>query len=170
MKFSKRLAEFEPTVLAQLEHPALRWARPWIVRRNLLGASMHAVALGAALGILAGAIPGPLQVISALGLCLTFRANVVAAVAASFWTNPLSIVPIYALAHTIGRTLIPGDFPPVSLHGFSALSQGGWLADMGVWVGQLGTPLFVGLPVLAGGLALGMYAAVRIMWKKYFEG
>jgi uncharacterized protein len=169
MKFSKRLAEFEPTVHAQLEHPALRWARPWIVRRNLLGASVHAVALGAAVGILAGAIPGPLQVISALGLCLAFRANVVAAVAASFWTNPLTIVPIYALAHTIGRTLITGDFPPVSLHGFSALSPGGWLSDVGVWVGQLGTTLLVGLPLLASGLALSVYAIVRFVLRNNFN-
>jgi uncharacterized protein len=163
MKLAERLSAFEPTVLAQLEHPALRWAKPWIIKRNLLGASVHAVALGAAMGILAGAIPGPLQVISALCLCLTFRANVVAAVAASFWTNPLSIVPIYALAHTIGRTLIPGDFPPVSLHGFSALSEGGWLEDMSMWIRQLGTPLFIGLPLLASGLAFGVYAIVRVV-------
>jgi uncharacterized protein len=169
MKLSERLAAFEPTVLAQLEHPALRWARPLIVRRNLLGASVHTVALGAAFGILAGAIPGPLQVLSALGLCLTFRANVVAAVAASFWTNPLTIVPIYALAYSIGSVVMPGDFAPVSLDGFSSLSPGGWLADMSVWVQQLGAPLLVGLPLLTGCLALAVYAALRIMMRFNLE-
>jgi uncharacterized protein len=169
MKLAERLAAFEPTVLAQLEHPALRWARPLIVRRNLLGASAHAMALGAALGILAGAIPGPLQVISALGLCLSLRANVVAAVAASFWTNPLTIVPIYGLAHTIGRVLVPGEFPPVSLQGFSALSPGGWFADIVVWVERLGTPLLVGLPVLTCVLALAAYFTVRAILRKPLE-
>ena len=166
MKLADRLRSFEPTVLAQLEHPALRWARPWIVRRNLLTATAHAVALGAALGILAGAIPGPLQVISALGLCLSFRANVVAAVAASFWTNPLTIAPIYLLAHTVGRLFLPGDTASASFAGFSALSSGAWLADLGVWVAQLGTPLLVGLPVLTGTLAFIAYFAVRALWAR----
>ncbi len=166
MNLAERLRALEPTVLASLERPALRWARPWIVRRNLLAASAHAVALGAAIGVLAGAIPGPLQVLSAIVLCLSFRANVVAAIAASFWTNPLTIVPIYALAHTLGRAFVPGELPSVSFADFSNLSSGGWFADLGVWVAQLGMPLLVGLPCLASLLALLSYAVVRWMWAK----
>ncbi len=151
-------------MLAQLAHPALAWARPWVIKRRLLRFTTHGTALGVAFGFLAGAIPGPLQVISALVLCLLFRANVVAAVAVSFWTNPLSIVPIYLLAHAIGRAVIPGENALPSVAGFGLLSSGGWFSDFAVWAGQLGQPLLVGLPILAVALALAGYVLVRILW------
>lgn len=169
MGIVKRLRSFEPTVLAQLEHPALVWAKPWVLRRRLLEFSLQSTALGVAFGILGGAIPGPFQVITALILCLLFRANVIAAVVASAWTNPLTIAPIYLLAHAIGRAVLPGEYPVPSFAGFSSLSEGGWLSDFAVWAKQLGTPLVVGLPILTGALAIAGYLAVVCIWQKADE-
>jgi hypothetical protein len=165
MSIVNRLRTFEPKVLAQLEHPALVWAKPWILKRRLLQFSLQSTALGVAFGFVAGAIPGPLQVMTALILCLVFRANVVAAVAASLWTNPITIVPAYLIAHLIGRAVLPGDWPAPSFDGFSALSHGGWFSDLTVWATQLGKPLLVGLPILAVSLALLGYFSVRWMWQ-----
>jgi uncharacterized protein len=166
MPLVKKLRAFEPTVMAQLEHPALAWAKPWVVKRRLLQFSVRSTALGVAFGFLAGAIPGPLQVITALLLCLVFRANVIAAVVASAWTNPLTIAPIYLAAHAVGRFVLPGEYPVPTLNGFSELSEGGWISDLGVWATQLGTPLLVGLPILAATLAVLGYFAVVCVWRK----
>jgi uncharacterized protein len=164
-----KLKAFEPTVLAQLDHPALAWAKPWVIKRRLFAFTMQSTALGVAFGCIAGAIPGPLQVLTALILCLAFRANVIAAVVASIWTNPLTIAPVYLLAHWIGRQVLPGDYPVPTLNGFSQLSEGGWISDLGVWTAQLGKPLIVGLPILALTLATLGYFAVCCMWRKSDE-
>jgi uncharacterized protein len=169
MSLVKRLRAFEPTVLAQLEHPALAWAKPWIIKRRLLEFSLQSTALGVAIGCLAGAIPGPLQILSAVLVCLVFRANVIAAAVASIWTNPLTIVPAYLVAHFIGRSVLPGDWPVPTFAGFAQLSEGGWFKDLGVWAAQLGKPLLVGLPILACTLAVLGYLGVCLLWKRADE-
>jgi uncharacterized protein len=166
MRIKRWLRNTAPQVLAQLNHPALAWAKPMIVSRRLFAFTRRGVARGVAIGLIAGAIPGPLQVLSGLGLCVALRANVVAAVMATCYTNPFTIVPIYWLAHALGRAVIPGDDAAPTLVGFAQLSEGGWMADFGVWVATLGKPLIVGLPLLAVGLAVAGYFVTQCMWTR----
>ena len=67
------------------------------------------LARGLAVGLLCGLIPGPLQIAATIVLCSLLRANVVLGVATTFYTNPLTIVPLYALAFQIGSALLPGE-------------------------------------------------------------
>ncbi len=164
MKIKHWMQKTAPQVLAQLDHPALAWAKPMMVSRRLLAFTRRGTARGVAIGFLAGAIPGPLQVISALGLCVLFRANVAAAVIATCYSNPFTIVPIYWVAHALGRAIIPGDDAAPTLAGFSKLSEGGWIADFTIWASALGKPLFVGLPVLAISLAVASYFLTQCVW------
>jgi uncharacterized protein len=166
MQIKAWLRKTAPQVLAQLDHPALAWAKPMIVSRRLFAFSRRGTARGVAIGFLAGAIPGPLQVISSLGLCILFRANVAAAVVATCYSNPFTIVPIYWVAHALGRAVIPGDDPAPTLAGFSQLSEGGWIADFSVWVSTLGKPLIVGLPLLAITLSVTGYFVTQCIWSR----
>jgi uncharacterized protein len=166
MNLRQRLHEFAPRVLAQLEHPALIWAKPLLVSRRLLAFTRRGTAMGVAIGMLAGAIPGPLQVITALALCLALRANVVAAVVATLYSNPFTIVPIYFVAYALGCLLIPGEQAMPTLSGFSELSPGNWMMDFTVWAKTLGLPLLVGLPTLAIVLAISSYWAVQCGWRR----
>ena len=82
-EISKRFTPF-------LKHPEL-----WAIKRNL-------VAGGLAVGLFCGMIPGPLQMIAAISLAIILRVNLPMAILGTFFTNPLTILPLYWLAYSIG--------------------------------------------------------------------
>ena len=65
-----------------LQHPAL-WH---LNRRSVSGAF--------AIGLFAGLIPGPLQMLVALLLAVPLRKNIPVALVTTFYTNPFTIVPL----------------------------------------------------------------------------
>lgn len=163
MNFGQRLRRWlrslEPRVLQQFEHPALSWAKPWLDGHDLFSFNRNPLAKGIAIGLFCGLIPGPLQILGGLFLCSILRGNVIAAAVATFYTNPFTIVPLYALAYQIGSFLIPNS-PPLppwdsSLGTFNALV---------VWFKALGWPLVVGLPTMGLLFASWGYAITQILW------
>ena len=106
-----------------------------------------------AIGLAAGLVPGPLQMLTALILAVPLRKNLPVALLVTLYTNPLTIVPLYVLAYGYGRLLLPGDHAP-----FPASF------DMET-VLALGKPLALGLVALACTLALLGYVAVRVGWR-----
>jgi len=162
-RFRSWLRQLEPRVLETLNSPVLRRLRPWLDQHDVFSFTRKPLARGVAIGMLCGLIPGPLQVLGSLGLCAWLRGNAVTAVIATAYTNPLTIVPLYWLAFQIGAFLLPGNqiMPPfVASEG----GMGAWAVGLGEWMGALGLPLLVGLPVLAGLLAANAYALVQIFF------
>lgn len=162
-RFRSWLRHLEPRVLDTLNKPALRRLRPWLDRHDVFSFTREPLARGVAIGMLCGLIPGPLQVLGSLGLCAWLRGNAITAVIATAYTNPLTIVPLYWVAFQIGAFLLPGQqiMPPfVAPEG----GMGAWAVGLGEWMGALGWPLLVGLPVLAGLLAASAYALVQIFF------
>ena len=104
--------------------------------------------------------------ISAALLAILFRVNLPVAAFTTLYTNPLTIVPLYLLAYEIGigvtgssgGAAVP-SFPDVHWH--SAFSQ------VWTWLMALGKPLLIGLPLLAIGLAVIGYIAIRLFWRLY---
>jgi uncharacterized protein len=146
-----------------------RWLRP--VRHilhhpNLWHLHRRSVAGGVAIGLFCGLIPGPLQMISAALLAILFRVNLPVAAFTTLYTNPFTIVPLYLLAYETGirvtgasgGAVIP-PFPDV--HWPSAFSQ------VWTWLMAMGKPLLIGLPLLATGLAVIGYIAIRLFWRLY---
>jgi uncharacterized protein len=127
--------------------PALKHPNLWhLNRRSVSGA--------VAIGLFAGLVPGPLQMLTAAVLAVPLRKNLPVALVVTLYTNPFTIVPLYALAYAYGRLLIPGEHPaPASFDIDSLLA--------------LGKPLAVGLLALACTLAVLGYAAVQIAWRAY---
>ena len=162
-RFRSWLRHLEPRVLDSLNGPWLRNLRPWLDRHDVFGFTREPLARGVAIGALCGLIPGPLQVLGSLGMCAWLRGNAIAAVLATVYTNPLTIVPLYWVAFQVGTLLLPGpQTMPVFVVPQGDLMQ--WVLGLGEWMTAMGWPLLLGLPVLALLLAASAYALVQLFF------
>lgn len=125
----------------------------------------HSVAGAVAIGLFCGLIPGPMQMLSAALLCVVFRANVPIAVACTWYTNPLTIVPLYVLAFSVGRFITGSEAqffaPPLPKWNAPALMASAYWD----WILALGMPLAVGLTIIALVLAIAGYAMTKVAWR-----
>jgi uncharacterized protein len=136
---------------------------------NLWHLNRYSVAGGAAIGVLCGLIPGPVQMLCAAVLAVLLRVNLAVAVVSTWYTNPFTIVPIYYLAYRIGNWLMGARSAPdrvphleLTLDNFAT-----WIPMLVDWVSALGKPLAVGLAVLGIGLTVTTYFAVLAGWRVY---
>jgi uncharacterized protein (DUF2062 family) len=140
-----------------LQHPAL-WC---LSRRSVSGA--------VAIGLFAGLIPGPFQMLAALLLAVPLKKNVPVALIVTWYTNPFTIVPLYLVAYALGHFLLgmDGSAPHVQLFEMNWSDLWGSTRAFGAWLMSLGKPLAVGLPALAVILAALGYGAVNLAWRIY---
>lgn len=146
------LAPFENTLL----HPRL-WH---LNRRSAAGA--------VAAGMFCGLIPGPLQMLGAAICAVVFRVNLPLAMLTTVYTNPFTIVPLYVVAYAIGQWVLPGPtqrFVPPPDWGEESFMA--WIASLIDWMAGLGTPLALGLVLLATILAVAGYLLVKLAWRIY---
>jgi uncharacterized protein (DUF2062 family) len=152
-----------------------RWLAPFrstLLHPRLWHLNRHSAAGGVAAGLFCGLIPGPFQMIFAALCAVFFRINLPLALITTLYTNPLTIVPLYVVAFGLGRIVLGifgygnGVFIPPPEYG-DAASMLGWIVALGDWVWQLGAPLAVGLPLLAGFLAIDGYLIVYVAWRIY---
>jgi uncharacterized protein (DUF2062 family) len=145
----------------------MRWLGRYLsVRPWLWVANRRKVALGAGLGVAMGVFPGPGQMGLAALAAIVCRANVASAVAATWLTNPLTLLPIWSLAVTFGSLLLPHE-PGQALVPMPALDwsdPASWWGDISLWMLQLGKPLLLGLPVAGAVLGLCTYLFVYGAW------
>ena len=155
------------------DHQAIlgnRWLRPFsntLLHPRLWHLNRHSAAGGVAVGLFCGLIPGPLQMLGAAISAVVFRINLPLALLTTFYTNPLTIVPLYMAAYQIGR-LVTGEgagfVPPPH---FVWPNLWAWCHFLLDWMLGLGKPLAIGLPLLAAGLALAGYGITKAGWRFY---
>ena len=150
-------------MLAELDRPWLAWAKPWLDGHDLFAFNRRPLAMGVAVGLFCGLIPGPLQVAATIVCCSVLRANVVAGIVATFYTNPLTIIPLYIAAFHIGEHLLPGTYV-LPAFADAPIGSAEWIRAMYAWVQSLGWPIVVGLPVMALGFAVNGYWLVNYLW------
>ncbi len=105
------------------------------------------------------------MIAAALGAVLC-RVNLAVAVFSTLYTNPFTIVPLYWLAYQLGAWVT--GVPPLSHLSDLALPDlhwHSWITELTRWLGQLGEPLFIGLPLLGISLAILGYVIVRLCWR-----
>ena len=95
-----------PDRLTVRRHKWLAWCGHWLDHPNLWALNRDSAAGGFAIGLFAGLIPGPLQMLGAVGLTLLFKRNIPVALVTTFYTNPFTIAPLYLLAYGYGRLLL----------------------------------------------------------------
>ena len=127
----------------------------WAQHPNLWHLNRRSVSGAVAIGLFAGLVPGPLQMLTALILAVPLKKNLPVSLVVTLYTNPFTIVPLYALAYGYGALLLPGKHAelPASLDLDTLLA--------------LGKPLVVGLLALASTLAVLGYVAVRLAWRAW---
>lgn len=144
-----------------------RWLKPFghhLHHPGLWHLNRRSMAGGLAVGLFCGLIPGPLQMISATLVSVVWRVNLPLAVLTTLYTNPLTIVPLYMAAYQLGVWVTASPNGLGAIH-FPELHWNDWLSELLHWMALLGKPLLVGLPLLALGLAVAGYFAVRIVWR-----
>ncbi len=160
---------FQPAIDRVTGNAAVRRYAPALAEPNLWHLNRRSTARAVAVGLFCGLIPGPLQAVAALVGSLVFRANLPLAIVTTFYTNPLTIVPLYLLAYEYGSLF----FPDAARLGDGAAAfalpagagVGGTLRALTGWAFELGPPLAVGLVLLASTLAAVGWAAVRVGWR-----
>ncbi len=144
-----------------------RWLQPvhhWLHHPNLWHLNRRSVAGGVALGLFCGLIPGPLQMFTAALLAVWLRVNLPVALFATLYTNPFTIVPLYLFAYEIGAW-VSGATNGTTVSAFPEVHWHDWFGQVWGWLLVLGEPLLIGLPILALGLALLGYVAIRLAWR-----
>jgi uncharacterized protein (DUF2062 family) len=138
-----------------------------LLHPNLWHLNRRSVAGGLAIGLFAGLVPGPLQMLTAAILAVPLRVNLPVALATTLYTNPLTIGPLYVIAYGIGSLIVASDgalsHPPEIDWSHLGASMQAYLD----WALSLGRPLAVGLVILAVGLAIAGYVFARLAWRAY---
>jgi uncharacterized protein len=163
--FLRRLTRrLEPYVDQITENPWVRRYAPALTEPDLWHLNRRSSARAVAIGLFSGLIPGPIQVLGAVGLSILFRAHFPLAAITTLYTNPVTIVPLYVVAYQYGELFIPGakiaDLRPPAFDW-----SPGYLLEVFHWMGQLGKPLALGLALLALTLAAVGWIAVRVSWR-----
>jgi len=142
---------------------AVRFSHP-----NLWHLNRDSVSGGVAIGLAAGLIPGPLQMLGAALLAIPLKKNLPVALITTLYTNPFTIVPLYLLAYAYGRLLLG-----TAHHAQPTIVPFVWdwsrivdsMRELIEWCVSLGPPLALGLVALALTLAALGYFAVQVAWR-----
>lgn len=136
---------------------------------NLWHFNRESVAGGFAIGLFAGLVPGPFQMLAALLLAIPLRKNIPVALLTTLYTNPFTIIPLYVIAYEYGRLLLGHDAGGAPIQPFE-MDWSHWIDSTRAlldWMLSLGKPLAVGLVALALTLAVVGYFAVMLGWRAY---
>ena len=136
---------------------------------NLWHLNRHSIAGGFAVGLFAGLVPGPFQMLCAAILAVAWHVNLPTALLTTLYTNPFTIVPLYVIAYRYGRLLLGGHAaaPAIQPYSIDWSDPAGSLHALLDWTLALGKPLAVGLPALAVTLAVLGYVAMQAGWRAY---
>lgn len=135
--------------------PATRGWRWWSGGRR-------AAARGVALGLFCGFLVPFGQIPASLLIAPLIRANVVAAAAATFVTNPLTMPAVYAAGYWVGARLV--DAHRAWVQWSSSESMTG-LPEGGASIGIVATTL-LGVTIIATACAVAGYALVWSLWPR----
>jgi hypothetical protein len=138
-------------------HRGLRWMGPLLNRDWLWRANRHGIAAGLASGLFLGLLVPVGQMVFACAAALLLRANLPAAVAATFVSNPLTTPAILLGGYHLGVAVLEIP-PPLADTALSDLPLMEKLTAMG-------EPLLVGLSIMATVSAVLCYVAVVAVWR-----
>ena len=151
------------------------WSSPRVVLRQVLALddTPHAVALGAAVGMLFGMTPTVgLQTFAVILFALVTRRlfyfNRPAALAVIYVSNPLTVTPIYYALYSVGSCFVPGEATLQQFQQILAFDGfAGWFRALTELVTDVGLPLAVGTAVVAPVTAILTYPVTRFLLQWY---
>lgn len=163
----KQLRKYLPTPETIFQYRMFRWMKPVLGHPRLWHLHRRSVALGISIGLVAGLIPGPVQMLVAILIAVPLRANVPAAAAATWATNPFTFIPLYLLAYQFGAWVTgasaPAVVPPEMVWNWEGIKE--ITPQLMHWMEAAGHTLIIGLVILAALLALGGYLLIMLAWR-----
>ncbi|MDX2218562.1 MAG: DUF2062 domain-containing protein [Burkholderiales bacterium] len=163
----KRLRKFLPTPEAIFQYRVFRWMEPVLGHPRLWHLHRRSVALGIGIGLVTGLIPLPIQMLMAIVIAIVVRANVPAAAAATWATNPFTFIPLYLLAYQFGAwvtgSAAPAAVPPEMVWDWNGIKNA--LPQLLTWIEAAGHTLLIGLAILSVVLAVGGYVVTMVTWR-----
>lgn len=142
-----------------------RWLRPIahrVAHSSLWRFTRRSVPRGVALGIVTGILVPMGQIPASALLALPLRANIPAAAATTFVTNPFTTPPLWVAAYWLGSWMLgPGQPAEPVITAGRAIEQG-W----GDWlIHQVGPATLAGLVTITVALAVFGYVATAFAWR-----
>jgi uncharacterized protein (DUF2062 family) len=179
-----RLRRLMPTPESLAANRWLRWLGPSLLHPRLWHMSRRGIALGVAIGVFCAFIVPLAQIPLSAAASVALRANVPAAVAATFVNTPLTFGPVYYAAWRVGSWLLgedatgrppplPGDASstaPATAAGAAAAAaaqaadERSFLQRSADSLASVGKPLIVGAAVFAVGFGGLAYGLVNLVW------
>lgn len=150
----KRLAP-DPETLRK--HPSLRLFQHWLHDPNLWHLNRYSISSAVFIGFLVAFIPLPVHMLAAVILAIWWRANVPAAVASVWISNPITIPPQFYLAYKVGAHILRQQ-----QHEFAFELSLQWAREQ---FDQLWQPLLLGCLVCGLITAALGWIAVRVIWR-----
>jgi hypothetical protein len=165
-KYFKRVTPGRDRINGMLgDGPLQRRFSGTLLHPKLWHLTRHTAAGGVAVGLFCGLIPGPLQMLVAVFLSILLRVNLPLAAILTLYTNPLTIVPLYVMAFSLGQWAIgngeAGFISPPEYDWSSPLAS---MQALGNWILTLGPPLGIGLALMATLFAVIGYVLVWSAW------
>ena len=124
---------------------------------NIFHLTRRSAAGGVAVGLFLAFIPLPGQMLLAVLLSLLFRVNMPLAIACVWLSNPVTIAPLFFLAHKTGGWLLNAPVKQVQFE-----PSMGWLAET---LAEIWQPLLLGSLTLGTLAALAGYTLIRLLWR-----
>ncbi|MBI3530289.1 MAG: DUF2062 domain-containing protein [Betaproteobacteria bacterium] len=163
----KLFRKYLPTHQSIRENRYLRFFGAALQHHDLWHLHRRSVAGGVAIGMFCGLVPGPLQMLSAALCAIVFRVNLPVAAIVTWYTNPVTILPLYYVAYKLGL-FVTGSHsaapPQLDLQLFD-LPIMEWIPAVAHWFASMGKPFAAGLVLLALILAVAGYLLVIAAWR-----
>ena len=165
----KLFRKYLPSHQSIRENRYLRCFGTALQHHNLWHLHRRSVAGGVAIGMFCGLVPGPLQMMSAALCAIVFRVNLTVATIVTWYTNPVTILPLYYVAYKLGLFVTGSQSaapPSLDLQIFD-LPFTEWIPATAHWFALMGKPFAAGLVLLALFLAVAGYLLVIAAWRVY---
>lgn len=150
------LRRWLPDPAALRANRSLRWMGPLLDRPWLWHVNRSSISRGLAIGMFFGVLVPLGQELVAAVVAIGLRANLPAAVLATFISNPLTTPVILLAAYHAGSAVL-GE--PTALPALAENTD--WIEK----IGAMGEPLLVGLALLAIASAVFTYFGVQLVWR-----
>jgi uncharacterized protein len=168
----KLLKRFLPDQASIQRFPAAQRFAPFLIRPELWAINRKSVAAGLAVGLFAGMIPGPTQILCAMAIAIFLRVNLPVAVLGTLLTNPFTLVPIWIGAYHLGSMILGTNGSGAGAQ-FVAMPASDWshpldmVSNWVTWLGQLGEPLLLGMGLLTIIIPTLGYCGVHVIWRAH---
>ena len=140
------------------DNKSLRFLGPLIHDPNLWHLNRHSVSKAFAIGLFWGCIPMPFQMVVAAFCAIRFKANLPLSVAIVWFSNPLTMPPIFYAEYLIGAWIL--DIPISSFEYELSIH---WLKER---IYEIGLPMYFGAFITGTVLSIIGYYLIDWIWRK----